>query len=256
VGTDPKIISMPYYSTGWSSPFVSWALVAGEIGGSDPNGGITVGGALHVLDSALNTGTGVAAEACQTYDGSNQKIYVNGVLKATDALTGNIGYGGAGTFCLGTRSSYSPSEYLNGDIAEVLVYNRALSDSERLSIEAYLMAKYNITPATLDAPLINISSGALTAPSQIVLNAPAGATIYYTTDGSTPTTSSQIYSGPIYVDYSQTINAIAYQNGLITSSVTTASYTLNPTLYPAPTPGGHTSPTITLQLPTNATLIP
>lgn len=43
----------------------------------------------------------------------------------------------------GTGTSYS--EYWNGDIAEVIVYGRKLTDAERTQVEDYLAKKYGIT---------------------------------------------------------------------------------------------------------------
>lgn len=54
-----------------------------------------------------------------------------------------------------------------------------------------------------------------------------GASIYYTTDGSTPTTSSTLYSAPFAVSQTSTVNAIGIKNGLTNSSVATAVYTIN-----------------------------
>ena len=54
-----------------------------------------------------------------------------------------------------------------------------------------------------------------------------GATIYYTTDGSTPTTSSTEYTGPLTENVSGvTINAIAVKEGMINSAIGTGSVTL------------------------------
>jgi len=55
----------------------------------------------------------------------------------------------------------------------------------------------------------------------------SGATIYYTLDGTTPTTSSQQYEAPILVASNITINAMAAASGYTTSSVTTQAFTPN-----------------------------
>jgi hypothetical protein len=52
------------------------------------------------------------------------------------------------------------------------------------------------------------------------------AKIYYTTDGSTPTVSSKLYSGPISVLVSETVKAIAVASSLKNSNVGTAAYVI------------------------------
>jgi len=172
-------------------------------------------------------------------------------LRASVAAPGALSYGTATTFNVGNDPK---GEYLNGDVAEVLVYNRALSDQERLQIENYLTRKYLPMPAPA-TPLVSVAGGTLSGPTQVAVTVPAGSLVYYTTDGSMPTTSSSAYSGPITVAYSQTIKAVAYQ-GALSSAVTSVGYTLDATLWPAPTTSStdHTGPVITLQLPTNAVL--
>jgi beta-glucanase (GH16 family) len=53
-----------------------------------------------------------------------------------------------------------------------------------------------------------------------------GATVYYTTDGSTPTTASQVYQAPFLVASNLTVNAIAAESGGVLSKV--ASQTFSP----------------------------
>ena len=66
----------------------------------------------------------------------------------------------------------------------------------------------------------------------------SGATIYYTTNGDTPTTSSSMYSSPISIagnGTSKTIKAIAVKTGMTNSDVASASYTINYSKVATPT---------------------
>ncbi len=56
----------------------------------------------------------------------------------------------------------------------------------------------------------------------------SGASIRYTTDGTTPTsTSGTVYTGPIVVNSTTTVIAIAYANGMLDSALSSATFTLN-----------------------------
>jgi hypothetical protein len=83
-------------------------------------------------------------------------------------------------------------------------------------------------PSIASIPVLSLSSGTYTSAQTVAIttNTPS-ATIYYTTDGSQPTTSSAVYAGPITVSSSETINAITVAPGFATSSVGTASYTIS-----------------------------
>lgn len=92
--------------------------------------------------TALNANTWYHVAA--TYDGSNMKIYINGILDATKAQTGSVNSTGA--FNVGYL--YNTSRNFNGKIDEVRVWKRALSQTEisqnmcNVSVPATSLAAY------------------------------------------------------------------------------------------------------------------
>jgi len=85
---------------------------------------------------------------------------------------------------------------------------------------------YTITKVA--APVFNPAAGTYTSVQKVnVTTATSGASIRYTTDGSTPTTThGTLYSGSIAISKTITLKAIAYKTGLTTSTVTSGTYTL------------------------------
>jgi len=66
-----------------------------------------------------------------------------------------------------------------------------------------------------------------TAQTVAIATATSGATIRYTTDGSTPTASSPTYTGPFSVASTKTIKAFAQKSGMTDSAVASGTYTVN-----------------------------
>ena len=74
-------------------------------------------------------------------------------------------------------------------------------------------------------PTFSPASGVVAANSTVTISCEtAGATIYYTTDGSAPTSSSSVYSTPIVITAATTIKAFAVKDGYKDSAVATAEF--------------------------------
>ena len=126
--------------------------------------------------------------------------------------------------------------------------SQAAADSETGNVVTgttpYLITIFD--PAA--TPTASPAAGTYTSAQSITLSsATSGANIYYTTDGSTPTTSSTLYSGPFSVSATTTVKAIASKSGMSNSGVFSATYTMAPkvaTPVASPAPGVYVSPTV------------
>src|SRR5579859_4335997 len=94
----------------------------------------------------------------------------------------------------------------------------------------------SINTQQVATPTFNPTAGTYSSTQMVsISDATTGSTIYYTTDGSTPTTSSTQYTGQITVSSTMTIEAMATASGMTNSIVATATYTIQ-------TSGGGGSP--------------
>ncbi|MBI4659123.1 MAG: hypothetical protein HY735_09800 [Verrucomicrobia bacterium] len=104
-------------------------------------------------------------------DGTTDALFVNGESVWSDAFraTPIAGCREVGNIARG----YNDNTYFPGDILEVLIYTRALTDAERQAVEQYLQKKYlsNKLPAVaISSPAANAT---FTAPANITLTADA-----------------------------------------------------------------------------------
>lgn len=84
------------------------------------------------------------------------------------------------------------------------------------------------TIESVSTPTFLPEAGTYTSAQDVTINcATKGVTIYYTTDGSAPTTSSSVYSSAIHVDKTTTIKAVAVKDGMNNSEIVTSVYTIN-----------------------------
>ena len=79
----------------------------------------------------------------------------------------------------------------------------------------------------MEAPTASLTPGSVEKGTEVTLStATSDATIYYTTDGTDPTTSSNVYSGAITINEAVTIKAIAVKAGYVDSAAASFAYTI------------------------------
>jgi 6-phosphogluconolactonase (cycloisomerase 2 family) len=120
--------------------------------------------------------------------------------------------------------------------------------------------QYTIAPLVA-APTFSPGPGIyLVAQDVIIVTVTEGATIRYTTDGSTPSaTNGTVYAGPVHISESLTLKAVAYRAGWTTSLVISGQYAIGPLVTApefSPGPGTYADPQdITISTPTSGATI-
>lgn len=108
------------------------------------------------------------------------------------------------------------------------------TDSVTVSTNITATAVWVAASPTVSTPVIAPASGSYTnAVTVSITCATDGASIYYTTDGTTPSSSSSLYSGSFTLTANATVNAVAIKAGHTDSAVATASFIVTP-YTPAP----------------------
>ncbi len=126
-----------------------------------------------------------------------------------------------------------------GDIAELLIYTQPLTSCQRKSIEDYLTLKYAAFVGTAGVPEFSAErGGTFTGSVECHAQTPTpGAEIRYTTDMSDPDASSPLYTSPLTLTATTTVQARAFRAGMNPSPVSLATFALASDLSPASAPG-------------------
>ena len=93
-----------------------------------------IGNGSTNVSTSVSTSTAIWHHVVNTYDGSNVKMYVDGILVDTKALVGTIPSNTS--ISIGYNPTYQ-GDYSNATIAGVAIYNRALSAGEVSALKSY-----------------------------------------------------------------------------------------------------------------------
>jgi hypothetical protein len=88
------------------------------------------------------------------------------------------------------------------------------------------LAVFGMRKPSAATPAFSPAGGVYASTQSVTIASTPGASIYYTTNGATPTTHSTLYSGPVTVSKTGTIRAIAVAAGLRQSLGSAALYTI------------------------------
>lgn len=147
-----------------------------------------------------------------------------GTLRKVDAATGIIStIAGDGYFSYGGDGGAATMAELN--------YPQGLALDSAGSVYIadaanYVVRKISFVGAAA-APVFSLPAGTYIGPQTVTISdSTQGAVIYYTTDGSTPTTASSVYGSSITVSASETLQAIAVATGYAQSPEASAAYAI------------------------------
>ncbi len=152
---------------------------------------------------------------------ANGSASVRKVSASTGIITKFAGNGYPGYFGDGGSATIAQLQVPQG-IAFDASGNLYIADSGNFRIREVS------TPAPTATPVISPASGSYTSvQTATITDASTGAVIYYTTDGTNPSNTSNLYSGAIAISATTTLQAIAIAPGLGQSAVGAATYTIH-----------------------------
>jgi hypothetical protein len=125
----------------------------------------------------------------------------------------------------GSTPTSSSTQYAGSITVTTTETVNAIATAPGYTPSAVASATYTLSQGQTAPPTFSPAGGSYLLPQHVsISDASPGATIYYTTDGSTPTTASIQYTGAFWIFTTTTVQAIAVAPGWSESSVASATY--------------------------------
>jgi len=195
--------------------------------------------AIAVKTGMVNSGVGSATYTI-TYDLVAQPTFSpsagtynsdQSVTLSTTTAGATIYYTLDGTDPTTSSTQYSTAISIAGHANTKTI--KAIAIKAGMVNSSVVSANYTITYDSVAQPTFSPGAGEYVANQLVTINtSTSGATIYYTTDGSDPTTSSDTYTAPISIgSTNKTIKAIAVKAGMLNSAIASGAYIVAVTEY-------------------------
>jgi len=222
--TDATANAAIYYTTDGSGPTTSSTLYKGPITVSQPGTISALAIAPGYSQSLVATAAFTVAAPVLSPNGGTYTAPQTASVTVTDASPGATIYYTTD----GTRPTTGSTRYTGPITVSKPEWILAIATAPGVPPSSVAQAYYGFYAA---APILSPNGGTFISPQTVpvtITDATPGATIYYTTDGSWPTTQSKTYSGPISVSSTEVLTAFAAATGYLWSKTATATYTFSP----------------------------
>ncbi|QYR10897.1 chitobiase/beta-hexosaminidase C-terminal domain-containing protein [Prevotella sp. Rep29] len=154
-------------------------------------------------------------------DGANFRYYISDDGTTTSEIQVYRGKG------LNNEAFSSVDDLLVGDTVVVLGKLTTYNTTKEIAADNHIISLGRNT-TKVATPTFSVEEGTYTeAQSVTITTTTEGAKIYYTIDGTDPTTESNLYSEAVSITETTTLKAIAVKEGMTDSEIATATYTIN-----------------------------
>jgi RHS repeat-associated protein len=216
-----------YYTTDGSTPTASSTQYTAAITVSSTETIKAIATASGYTTSAVSTATytiGIPIAATPAFSPAAGTYSSAQTVSITDSTAGATIYYTTD----GSTPTASSTQYTAAITVSVSETVSAIAIASGYTTSAVATAAYTISlPAAATPTFLPVAGSYTTVQTVAISDSTAGATIYYTTDGTTPTTNSTKYTAAITVSSTETIGAIAVASGYSNSAIATATYTMN-----------------------------